>query len=100
MSMSSPATNPVTVDPRTLIAWTALSDSDQTHLLETLAELAAQPLEQWPANLVQHLATNEPLYLLYGPNDVLVVFRKTADGITLLDLVLRETIERYFVSKS
>jgi hypothetical protein len=97
--MSTSATDHVTVDPRTLTAWTALSDSEQAHILETLAELAAQPPERWPTDLVQHLATSEPLYLLHGRNDVQVIFRKTADGITLLDLVLWETIERYFVAK-
>jgi len=50
--------------------------------------------------VVQHLPTDEPLYLLRMHNGLLVTFRLTPrERITILDLVLQETIERYFMPK-
>jgi hypothetical protein len=91
----------VTVDPRTITGWYALPGPTQQQILDTLAELASQAPEQWPANVARHLPTSEPWYVLFAPNDLLVIFRRTEqEGITILDLVLRETVERYFRPKS
>lgn len=91
----------VTVDPQALTGWTALPTREQTYILETLGELAAQPPDQWSNPSVKHLPTNEPLFFMRAHNGLLVIFRRTEKaGITILDLVLQETIERYFMPKT
>lgn len=91
----------ITLDPQVLTGWSAVPAREQEYILETLGELTTQPPDQWTTPVVRHLPTNEPLYFLRAHNGLLVIFRRTEkEGITILDLVLQETIERYFTPKS
>jgi hypothetical protein len=95
-----PELGSVTVDRRALTALNALPSPDQARVLELLTALANQPPDQWPQEQVRRLATPEPLYVLQATGELLVIFHRAEEGrITVLDLVLREMIERYFAKR-
>jgi hypothetical protein len=92
----------VTVDWRALVGWNALRGPVREQILASLLRLASQPRGHLPNGEVVPLATpGENLYTLRAPDGLLVTFRWEEGGrITVLDLVLKETIERYFARKS
>jgi hypothetical protein len=95
-----PESGSVQVDRRALTALNALPGPEQARVLESLATLATQPADRWPEGEVQRLAAPDPLYMLKATDELRVIFRRGEHGaITILDLVLRETLERYFANR-
>jgi hypothetical protein len=93
--------NGVVVDWRALTSVESLPPADRATLHETLARLAGQDPEHWPSDLVQRLPSEEPLYVLRLHGDLLVVFRRAEGGrLTIVDVSLKEMIDRYFRSAS
>jgi hypothetical protein len=94
------ALDSVTFHPDTSIGWNAVPPEEKDYILTTMQALAAQPPEQWPREVARHLPTPEPLYILHAHNGLLVIFRRNEEGaITVVDLMHRETVERYFLPK-
>jgi hypothetical protein len=89
----------VAVSLDALIGWRALPQDVREKLLETLTSLTRLPPEQWPPQRVHKLPLDEPVYFLRGPDAFRVFFRREKDGgVTVLDLVLQETLDRFFTN--
>jgi hypothetical protein len=84
-----------------LIGMNSLSPDERNHILETLARLADLPPEQWPGDHVHLRRPQSALYILDATDQLRVFFRRGSDGtLTIEDLVLQETLDRYFSAPS
>jgi hypothetical protein len=84
----------VAVGHSALISMNTLSESERTHVLQTLAQLAPRPPEQWPTDTVHLRHRQESLYMLDATDQLRVFFRRGKDGtITILNLVMQETLD-------
>jgi hypothetical protein len=92
--------NGIKVDQGALIAWHALSPQRQEEIHGHLTNLLTLPVSEWPARDVVAVGGRPSEYLLRGPDEFRVFFRRGPEGITVLDIVLQETLERYFAAKS
>jgi hypothetical protein len=90
----------VDVDIGALIGWRMLSETERGQLLERFSLLASQPPEAWQGDDVVRLNTPEPLYLLRAAEGLRIIFRRGPNArIVILDMVLQETLDRYFAPK-
>jgi hypothetical protein len=88
----------VTVADRAWIGWSQLPAPTQTSILESLAALAGQPPEQWPARGVERWWADDNLFALrvwVGPDELLVFFRPQDGHISIDSMLLKETIDRF-----
>ncbi len=86
-----------------LIGWYQLPARSQGQIHDTLAQLAEQPVNHWQNDEVEAWRPDEQLFALHaqvGPDHLLVFFRPEGDRVRLLDMVLKETIDRYFTPKN
>jgi hypothetical protein len=96
-------TERVIVDGRALIGWHHLPAPAQTRIREALARLAERPRDQWAEEEVEPWRPEEDLFVLHtqvGADHLLVFFRPEEGRIRLLDMVLKETIDRYFTPRN
>jgi hypothetical protein len=87
----------VHVNTGALMGWVRFSEAQRQYVLDRLAHLASQPPEQWSQLQVVPIEHVPSVYLLLGPDDYRVTFRREVDGrFTILDIVLQEFLDRYF----
>jgi hypothetical protein len=90
----------VTVAPEGFISWSTLPAPEQEHIRERLGELAAQTPDQWPNSEVRRFPSAEDYFVLRANGELRGIFRRDQDGhITILAIVLKEMLERYFAPK-
>ena len=97
------ATERVIVDGRALIGWYQLPGPDRERIEQRLANLAEQPVEKWSGEDVEVWRPAENLYALHtyvGTDHLLVFIRPEGARIRLEDMVLQETIDRYFTPRN
>jgi hypothetical protein len=98
-----PGAEHVILDDLALIGWSHLPGYAQEYICRTLDALALRSASDWPRRVVEPWRADEQLYALHtlvGPDHLLVLFRREGDFIRLRQLVLKETIERYFTPKN
>jgi hypothetical protein len=91
------------VDGRALIGWYHLPAPAQSRIRDTLSRLAEQPVQQWSNEDVEPWRPDEQVFALHtqvGPDHLLVFFRPEGKRVRLLDMILKETIDRYFTPKN
>jgi hypothetical protein len=91
----------VTIGPGAIIGMHLLPAPERERLMDTLNRLAETPVEQWPADTVRRWRTDEPLYMLRANEELRVLLQREPGGrITVLHMVLQETLDRYFTPRS
>jgi mRNA-degrading endonuclease RelE of RelBE toxin-antitoxin system len=86
----------IRVETGAWIGWVLLDAPVREQIRQQLTELANQPPERWPAALVTRLDPDPDLYML-RVGDLRVFFRRGEAGdIAILDMVKKETLDRYF----
>jgi hypothetical protein len=102
--ISMQTTERVIVDGRAMIGWYHLPAPDRERIQQRLAALAEQPIEQWPSMAgIEVWRPAENLYALHtevGHDHLLVFFRPEQERIRLEDMILKETIDRYFTPRN
>ena len=96
-------TDRVIIDDRALISWHYLPPASREQIHATLTSLAESAPAQWSRDLIEPWRPAEDLYALHTHVDadhLLVFFRPEGSSIRLLDMVLKETIDRYFTPKN
>jgi hypothetical protein len=84
----------VVVGHGALISMSTLSDSERAHVLQTLAQLATLPPEQWPTDTVHLRHRQEALYMLDATDQLRVFFRREKDGtLTIFNLAMQEALD-------
>jgi hypothetical protein len=93
----------VILNDRALINWRFTPSFAQEYIRRTLEALAGHSTSDWPQGIVEPWQPTEQIYALHlmvGPDHLLVFFRPEGPDIRLLDLALKEVIDRYFTPKS
>jgi len=84
----------VVVGRGALISMSTLSDSERAQVLQTLAQLATLPPEQWPTDTVHLRHRQDSLYMLDATEKLRVFFRREPDGtLTIFRLAMQESLD-------
>jgi hypothetical protein len=94
----------VIVDDRAWIGWFKLPEAAKAELLEELGKLADQPVDRWAGGAVERW-TNGYMFayhIMVREKDELLVFFRPEEGnrVRIDDMMLKETIDRYFAKTS
>jgi hypothetical protein len=91
-------TDPISVATPALVKYNSLTQEEERDIRNELTSLACLPTEKWPADKVTSRAGDA--YMLSGPNQLRVFFRRQGDKIVILDIALQELLDRFNTSKA
>jgi hypothetical protein len=85
---------------RAAMAINAFPPEERSRIRSALGHLIGPTALEELGRRVRHLPTDEPLYTLRVPPDILVVFSRQGDMITIVDFIRQGTIEALAASSA